>query len=630
MTKKKRNTLFTTVTALILTKYCVAFENTLKNEFDKRWDQKFDDQFFDVKQLTEREKIMLVQLTHDIERFRDSIVWPQRDDANKNNLALVGINSKSSGHNEAKSENNVDDDFSGNGRKNNEINNYAKENINDWKEDWTEKEDWDWEDQNEVHWGAFKEDDVDFDNNINDIYYANEGKLTVYRDELNEGNFKNDTRKHFDNWDSLHLQSEQNFNDLNSSIIMRHLRIGILSNKGGRELRRNRRKSSARNANTRTRNRQERRDNMKKRKRANQRHNFPTAKGDQITYHNAYYTSANGKGGKKLKKVGGKETFTGYEKEYAGYKKGYGKGKKKEGYGGYFGAKKAKKKSKKGKGFIFSPVSSPATPPTLIFPTSKPSPPPTPDPTPGPTNARIPDRVTPDPTPTPTTRPTPDPTPRPTFVGETPSPNTPTPDPTSLPTPDPTPSPTPNPTPDPTPKPTPKTPTADPTPGPTPEDSVQPSEGPDSTSYPTPDGPFTRCFNDKSPGIGCPRPDLREVCDKYNQDASFEECFNECIDAFCCIHDSASTRAQSCSKEENCVFFDPCYIIWFKLHDTIGPAPFLRLEQNERFYENVETEAFKEVLSRRPDFKTQLFGHHFQSDDLPLTDETFLKQENWT
>jgi len=53
------------------------------------------------------------------------------------------------------------------------------------------------------------------------------------------------------------------------------------------------------------------------------------------------------------------------------------------------------------------------------------------------------------------------------------------------------------------------------------------------------------------------------------------------------------------------------------------------LEQDETFYQNVRTEEFKQILGNNPAFKNQLFGHHFQNDDLPLTDDTFRDQANW-
>ncbi len=155
-----------------------------------------------------------------------------------------------------------------------------------------------------------------------------------------------------------------------------------------------------------------------------------------------------------------------------------------------------------------------------------------------------------------------------------------------------------------------------------------PVVGSNRTAYPTPTTPFTRCFEADSPDIGCPDSDIGAKCDKYNPAASFSSCMATCIDAFCCIHDSQSKRATSCSNEKNCVFFDPCYIVWFTLHDTIGPAPYIRLDKTEPFFD-VSDAQLEQMFLDRPDFYDQLFGHHFMTDDLPLTDATFVDPKNW-
>lgn len=155
-----------------------------------------------------------------------------------------------------------------------------------------------------------------------------------------------------------------------------------------------------------------------------------------------------------------------------------------------------------------------------------------------------------------------------------------------------------------------------------------PSVGSSESAYPTPTGSFTRCFVSDSPDIGCPDADIGEKCDKFNPSSSFSSCLATCIDAFCCIHDSPSKRATSCSQEKNCVFFDPCYIVWFALHDTIGPAPYIRLNQNEAFFD-VNAAELQQIFVDRPDFFEQMFGHHFLTDDLPLDDATFVDSNNW-
>lgn len=173
-----------------------------------------------------------------------------------------------------------------------------------------------------------------------------------------------------------------------------------------------------------------------------------------------------------------------------------------------------------------------------------------------------------------------------------------------------------------------------PSPGPTQAPASQapateaPAVGSSRTAYPTPTTPFTRCFEADSPDIGCPDSDIGAKCDKYNPAASFSSCMATCMDAFCCIHDSQSKRATSCSNEKNCVFFDPCYIVWFTLHDTIGPAPYIRLDQTEPFFD-VSAADLEQMFLDRPDFYDQLFGHHFMTDDLPLIDATFVDPKNW-
>jgi hypothetical protein len=165
--------------------------------------------------------------------------------------------------------------------------------------------------------------------------------------------------------------------------------------------------------------------------------------------------------------------------------------------------------------------------------------------------------------------------------------------------------------------------------------SVMPVTSAPSSEPPTsvaPTAPFpdmsglVRCVN--SATLSCPDPDLPLHCDKYNPLSSFKQCYADCIDAFCCIHDSTATRSKSCSKEPNCQFYHPCYIVWWKLHDTIGPAPWLRLQQDETFYD-VNDDEFRQELVDNPDFKNQFYGHHFMDDDLPLTEETFRNEDNW-
>ncbi len=170
------------------------------------------------------------------------------------------------------------------------------------------------------------------------------------------------------------------------------------------------------------------------------------------------------------------------------------------------------------------------------------------------------------------------------------------------------------------------------------EDNIQPTSAPTPTSCP--DG----CLDcDPEAPLLCPPPELKRVCDKHNnelyplgdpregeREANFIDCYEICKPSFCCIHDSASKEyAPSCSHEfDNCPLYYPCYIIWWKLHDTIGPATYMRVEQDEPFYEGVKFEYFQEDFAEDQSFFQQLFGHHFDVDDAP-TDDTFENEENW-
>eukprot|EP00565_Helicotheca_tamesis_P005350 CAMPEP_0185735998 /NCGR_PEP_ID=MMETSP1171-20130828/26641_1 /TAXON_ID=374046 /ORGANISM="Helicotheca tamensis, Strain CCMP826" /LENGTH=465 /DNA_ID=CAMNT_0028406473 /DNA_START=167 /DNA_END=1564 /DNA_ORIENTATION=- len=127
-------------------------------------------------------------------------------------------------------------------------------------------------------------------------------------------------------------------------------------------------------------------------------------------------------------------------------------------------------------------------------------------------------------------------------------------------------------------------------------------------------------------GLPCPNLSLAAACDKYNtatkEDgslvANFRDCYQLCKPSFCCIHDSRSQEySPSCREEPNCPLYFPCYIIWWKLHDTIGPANFLRVGQREPFYDTVDFNYILSDLNEDPAFFRQLFGHHFdtQFDD---------------
>ena len=143
--------------------------------------------------------------------------------------------------------------------------------------------------------------------------------------------------------------------------------------------------------------------------------------------------------------------------------------------------------------------------------------------------------------------------------------------------------------------------------------------------------PDFKCY-DTSPDrkVPCPPPDLGQACDKYNG-GDFKKCYQYCKPSFCCIHDSLSTSfSPSCkvNREPNCPSYWICYIVWWKLHDTVGPATYLRLEQDEPFYDTATFDFIESDLTEDLDFFQQLFGHHFDGDD-GITDDLFEDPENW-
>jgi len=48
--------------------------------------------------------------------------------------------------------------------------------------------------------------------------------------------------------------------------------------------------------------------------------------------------------------------------------------------------------------------------------------------------------------------------------------------------------------------------------------------------------------------------------------------------------------------------------VWWKLHDTIGPAIYLQLEQDDDFFDILDA---RELLFDDTDFLSKLFLHHF-------------------
>lgn len=144
----------------------------------------------------------------------------------------------------------------------------------------------------------------------------------------------------------------------------------------------------------------------------------------------------------------------------------------------------------------------------------------------------------------------------------------------------------------------------------------------------------SNCTNPTSTKLPCPLEDLPQVCDKYNN-GNFEECFQRCKKSICCTHDSKSKISESCvDKEDNCRHYIPCYIVWWKLSDTVGPAPFLRLPNSKRFtnFFNIDVDYIfadkQEESANRGTFYTEFFNH-YTDDDVGLDDEIFEVQENW-
>ena len=124
--------------------------------------------------------------------------------------------------------------------------------------------------------------------------------------------------------------------------------------------------------------------------------------------------------------------------------------------------------------------------------------------------------------------------------------------------------------------------------------------------------------------VPCAPDNLQSLCDKYDRvNGSFRACLDECKKAFCCIHDAPKDLnippglerlevVSNCNEDPNCAQYNYCYIAWWKLHDTVGPALFLRVEQDDDFYdidaEEIQTDSTGEA------FYEQLLLHHF--DDL--------------
>jgi hypothetical protein len=116
-----------------------------------------------------------------------------------------------------------------------------------------------------------------------------------------------------------------------------------------------------------------------------------------------------------------------------------------------------------------------------------------------------------------------------------------------------------------------------------------------------------------SMGLPCAPDDLADLCSRYDDRnrGSFSACLQACQPSFCCIHDApekTNSVAPTCHTDENCAQYAPCYIVWWKIHDTIGPAPYLHLSQSDDFF-NVDT---LQNVTTDPEFYGQWAYHHWR------------------
>ena len=101
---------------------------------------------------------------------------------------------------------------------------------------------------------------------------------------------------------------------------------------------------------------------------------------------------------------------------------------------------------------------------------------------------------------------------------------------------------------------------------------------------------------------------------------------------------SAAYLAPNCNDDPNCPAYSYCYIAWWKLHDTVDPALFLRVEQDDEFYDVDATEFEGDATG--DSFFTQMLLHHFNDIDEVIADGTidnefnvdtiFLDEEYWS
>ncbi len=149
------------------------------------------------------------------------------------------------------------------------------------------------------------------------------------------------------------------------------------------------------------------------------------------------------------------------------------------------------------------------------------------------------------------------------------------------------------------------------------------------------------CPNAGSLDVPCAPLNLSSICNKYDSvSGSFKECLEACKPAFCCIHDApreTNYLSPNCNTDENCPQYSYCYIVWWKLHDTVGPALFMRVDQDDKFYDGAE-DVINTDIAEDP-FMTQVLLHHFDDIDRVIEDGTvdnefdadriFLDEEYW-
>jgi hypothetical protein len=113
-------------------------------------------------------------------------------------------------------------------------------------------------------------------------------------------------------------------------------------------------------------------------------------------------------------------------------------------------------------------------------------------------------------------------------------------------------------------------------------------------------------------GVPCAPTSLKDLCDRRT--GNFADCLQACIPSFCCTHDAppeTNYLAPSCKQDPNCAAYAYCYVVWWKLSDTIGPANHLTLKSSGEFF-NVNSSYFED---EHPVFFLELLFHHFEDPE---------------